>query len=379
MGDSQVLAQRTPSLGRYERHRRAAATWLARSFVDRCGGSRASLVVPGLWSRAYPETTGYIIPTLLELAGEYPELAARDLALRAGEWLLSLQHADGWWTGGLYPPRGTPSPSVFNTGQILFGMVALFEQTGERRWLEAARRGALWLAQGVSSDGLWPARDYRASETPSYYTHVAWPMLETWRCGAPDVVRSAVERFLTRVVGRRLPNGAFLRWGFGDTGPAYTHTIGYTVCGLLECARLLQAWPRYAECAVEALEKLRRKADLSNGSLPGTLDDSWKGDEGFVCLTGNAQIALVLLTWERQEFDLRIVNAAAKLIDRVCSAQRLRGVPALFRGAVPGSDPIWGPYMRFRYPNWAAKYHCDALTQLMARLRRELSAPCASS
>jgi hypothetical protein len=42
------------------------------------------------------------------------------------------------------------------------------------------------------------------------------------------------------------------------------------------------------------------------------------------------------------------------------------------RGAVAGSAPLWGDYMRMRYPNWAAKYHCDALMGVMARVEREL-------
>lgn len=31
------------------------------------------------------------------------------------------------------------------------------------------------------------------------------------------------------------------------------------------------------------------------------------------------------------------------------------------RGGVKGSHPIGGEYMRFRYPNWAAKFFMDAL------------------
>ena len=31
------------------------------------------------------------------------------------------------------------------------------------------------------------------------------------------------------------------------------------------------------------------------------------------------------------------------------------------RGGIKGSHPIGGEYMRFRYPNWAAKFFMDAL------------------
>ena len=30
-------------------------------------------------------------------------------------------------------------------------------------------------------------------------------------------------------------------------------------------------------------------------------------------------------------------------------------------GAVKGSDPIWGKYMRWTFPNWATKFFCDSL------------------
>ena len=31
------------------------------------------------------------------------------------------------------------------------------------------------------------------------------------------------------------------------------------------------------------------------------------------------------------------------------------------KGGVAGSYPFYGKYMRFRYPNWAVKYLCDAI------------------
>jgi len=31
------------------------------------------------------------------------------------------------------------------------------------------------------------------------------------------------------------------------------------------------------------------------------------------------------------------------------------------RGAIAGSYPLWGRYLRWRYPNWAAKFFLDAL------------------
>ena len=365
-----AMAAQLPSISRYGAHLEAAAGWLLRSM--RPSGGSSAYYAPLLgWSRSYPETTGYLIPTLLRLREQLASPDAEAAALEAGSWLLSLQTREGCWFGGLHPPRGRRQPSVFNTGQILLGLCALHCWTGEAKWLEAAARGASWLAAGVDAKGEWSGGHYRSGFQPSYYTRVAWPMLEVWRCNGDNAVREAAERALTNVLGRRRSTGAFAGWGFVPDRPAFTHTIAYTLRGLLESARLLDDWPRYGAPTEEALEILRRRAELAGGRLPGAFDDNWRADRRFVCLTGCAQVALCLLIAEARTPDLRLVNAISKLVDAVCARQRLTG-PDGIRGAVPGSAPFWGRYMRLRYPNWAAKFHADALDRLIGRLEREL-------
>ena len=85
------------------------------------------------WTSAYPETTGYIIDTLLRYSTEsnFPWVReARSAAQEAGQWLLSIQHEDGGWPGG-YVHQQRPSV-VFNTGQILRGLLPLYRTTGDR-------------------------------------------------------------------------------------------------------------------------------------------------------------------------------------------------------------------------------------------------------
>jgi hypothetical protein len=358
-----------PSLHRYELHLEATAGWLLRSI--RPSGGSAAYYAPLLgWSRPYPETTGYLIPTLLRVHDRFGSAGAETAALRAGSWLLSLQLPEGYWFGGLHPPRGRQRPSVFNTGQILLGLCALHRWTGEAKWLEAAARGAVWLATGVDDAGEWAAGHYHGGFQPSYYTRVAWPMLEVWRLDGDDRVRAAAERVLAGVLARRRDNGAFAGWGFAPDRPAFTHTIAYTLRGLLESARLLHDWRRFGAPAEAALEILRHRAELAGGCLPGAFAEDWGADRRFVCVTGCAQVALCLLILDARAPDLRLVNAACKLVDTVCRYQRLVG-PSGVRGAVPGSRPLWGRYMRLRYPNWAAKFHADALDRLIDRLDRE--------
>jgi hypothetical protein len=369
------VVEALPTARRYFTHLRATTEWLLASIRKGHGGSCAYYSPVIGWSRPYPETTGYLISTLLRLDQCFPEMGLRRTAGELGEWLLGIQLACGAWQSGLFPCRGTPRPSIFNTGQVLEGLVALYGHTQDPAWLDAAVRAAHWLADGVNSSGLWDPKDYRSHETPSYYSRVAWRMLETWRLAEDARVREAAERVLRRLIGRRQPDGTFARWGFSDSGPAFTHTIAYTLRGFLESAQLLNDWQAYGAPTVGALETLLRRAELTGGRLAGAYDDGWKPQRGFSCLTGNAQVAMCLLIFEKRFGDLRIVNGAAKLIDFVCSRQKLSSPWTGIRAAVPGSSPLWGRYMFLRYPNWAAKFHCDAIVMLLDRLDQEMERP----
>jgi hypothetical protein len=354
-----------PSDARYARHLHAAAEWLLRS--ERSQGGSAAHYTPGLgWSRPYPETTGYIIPTLLRVSARLSDPRHQLAAARFGNWLLSIQNPDGSWNGGVHPARN-PRPSVFNTGQILKGMLALWRTDGDARWIDAAGRGAEWLVAGMGTDGLWRGGDYRSPTTPSYYSHVLWPLLEVACELGRHAARDAVAQGVATIAARRHPNGVIRGWSFEEGAPAFTHTIAYTIRGIQECARLLEDEALYGSI-VPALDVLVRRAELRAGALPGAFDDRWTARGGSVCLTGSVQIARCVLLHEARQADLRLVSAAARMVDDVCAHQSLRSPMSGVRGGVAGSSPFLGPYMRGRYPNWAAKYLCDAIMALQDRL-----------
>ncbi len=267
-------------------------------------------------------------------------------------------------------PARTPRASVFNTGQILRGTVGLWRATGEQKWLDSAARGAEWLRAGMNDAGLWDVQDYKSASTPSYYTHVLWPMLEVEQEVGDGALRDGAERGFRSVMARARENGAIAEWSFEPTKPAFTHTIAYTLRGAQECSRLLGN-NEFLPAIHAALDRLVQASELRGGRLPGAFEQDWSAKDSFICLTGNAQVAKCVLIYERAAPDLRLVSAAARMVDVVCRHQRLRHVLGGVRGGVAGSAPLRGPYMRFRYPNWAAKYFCDAIVALCARLDEE--------
>ncbi len=346
---------------------RAALDWLCASQDAVAGGGSSAYYVPIVgWFPPYPETTGYIIPTLLRAAAvyDYPEYAVR--ALRMADWLLALQLPEGAFPGGLYRPRRPGRASVFNTAQILLGLCVMHVYSRESRFHEAAERAATWLVREQDPDGRWRKHAYEPEFSPSYYAHVCWPLAVYGKqFGDPEVLR-CVERGLEAVLSDRLANGAFVNWGFRPGAPAFTHTIGYILQGLLECAVALEAWDRYGAPAADSCARLLRRCE-TQGRIAGSYDADWRGDLSFVCLTGHCQLASAWLRVYERGGDPRYLNVAAKALDEVCRRQRLRPGRRL-HGAIAGSHPLYGCYLTMRYPNWAAKFFVDAMLDFQRRL-----------
>jgi len=255
-----------PMLQRYRTHLESTLTWLLQSERP-TGGSAAYQTVFRTWSRAYPETTGYLIPTLLRAADARSDSRLKPYAMRCGEWLLTIQNEDGSWNGRLYPPR-RPRPSVFNTGQILLGLMALWRGSREDRWLQAAASGAAWLKDTMAPLGLWEGGDYRASRTPSYYSHALWPFLDVSQTISDDEAVERIRESYMLLLGRIQEDGWIVDAGFAEGEPAFTHTIAYAIRGIQEGALLLDDFTMLSAIG-PTIERIVRIAELRSGHLPG--------------------------------------------------------------------------------------------------------------
>ena len=156
---------------------------------------------------------------------------------------------------------------------------------------------------------------------------------------------------------RLLPNGAVRDWGFRPGEPAFTHTIAYTLEGFLESALLLEE-NEIIEKIILAGDNLLQ-AGAREGRIAGRYDTQWQGDHSLVCLTGHCQLSVFYYRLEEITGAARYRHAADALLTEAAGHQN-RGVWRGARGALPGSAPFWGPYLRFRYPNWAVKFFLDA-------------------
>jgi hypothetical protein len=338
---------------------RTAARWLcaAQDATDCDGISRAYSMRNG-WELPYPETTGYIIPTFLELDLLLPELKLAERAWRAGHWLAEVQFDSGAICSKQYRP-GNTKPSVFNTGMVLHGWVSLLEARHDERIRSAACRAVKWLVEEQEGDGSWSRNAFNGIPHV-YYTMVDWALVRYALRFDDAAAKAAAVRHLEWTLSNQRANGWYDRCWFHVGDAVTTHTISYTTQGLVESARLLGEG-RYIESARRGTIELLRCFEAS-GTLPGTFDDTWQPTAEWECCTGNAQTSLVWQALGAATGDASWNEGARKLNSHLLAYQKVRSRLPGIDGAIPGSWPISGGYDPYAFPNHAAKFHIDALT-----------------
>ena len=345
----------------YKTNLQNAKSWLIKTIKNGSGGSCATFSFFNGWSKPYPETTGYIIPTLYKIGKILHDKECDKFANLLADWLTKIQNDDGSWNGGLFRVRAKYQPSVFNTGQIIKGTLSAYSETGNERYLHSASKAVNWLNLNVDEKGVWAVGNYKEGYNPDYYTQVAWPMLEFWKITGCEQTKANAEKVLLRIIKNRNETGNFRAWGFEKDKPAFTHTIAYTLRGFLEAGILTGNWTTFKDCIDLALLRFSNLVDKYDGWLPGEFDLNWNANMSFSCLTGNAQLGVCLFKYSNYTNDKRYLNPAYKITDYLCRLQKRR-LPFL-KGSLAGSKPIYGKYMRFRYPNWATKYYADLLVE----------------
>jgi hypothetical protein len=356
-------------------HLEGAIAWLCRAQDVTGGGVSAGYHIPdGGWLPPYPETTGYIISTFVHYATMAGDDVIRDRAVRMADWEIDIQLPSGAVRGGI---GINDYPDIFNTGQVIDGWCTLFRETGDSRFLSAAVRAGRWLTEVQAPDGAWNAHSYRGM-AHTYHTRVAWPLLELAHLADDKNMHEAGRRNIVWTLGHAAPNGWIEHMAFRTGERPLTHTIGYTLEGLLGAAPFLGAELKSqatalvrtaAEHLLLAYESQKRVTDTEPLPLPATFDRTWSSPDRVSCVTGNAQLAIVWLRLYDLEGGARYLNAALKILDQVAATQRLTSGNPGIRGGVPGSSPCWGHYFPLAFPNWAAKFFADALMRRMAVMR----------
>ena len=337
---------------------RAAISYLMRAQKHGADDGMGSYHLVYGWSASYPETTGYIIPTLFAAAEHLQWDEPRERALRAADWLLSIQHDDGGWQGGRL---GEDRESVvFNTAQVIRGLLAAHDHTERPEYVQASMRAGEWILSSQSRDGAWRQKNFMQAARV-YDAYVSAPLLRLHRISGDERYRKAAMANLEWVLAQQWANGWFSN---ADNTEKHnerpiTHTIAYTIDGLIECAAHVRH-DVLMDRATRAASMLLAKF-LDDGWLHGRYDGQWRGSESLIT-TGCAQLSICWAWLHRITGEERYKEGLERMTDLLVAMQQVNlAGPAAAHGALSGSYPLWGRYENFAFPNWSTKYFADAL------------------
>lgn len=340
------------------RHIKAAVEWICRA-QDTGSDQGVSAMFSLLegWIGSYPETTGYIIPTLFDAAEWLPDPDLRDRAIRMADWLLTAQSPDGafsaLFTGSPGPPR------IFTTGQVVFGLTRAWRETGRTDYRDAARRAADWLLSNQDADGAW-RRNTIALVPHTYNVRTAWSLLNLGEATADEKLRAAALRNADWVLTQQCDSGWFRQNEFSADGRTSSlHATAFAMRGLLEIGSAANREP-YIEAALRPASALH-EIWLARGVLPGAVRQDWSHPGDWRCLPGEAQLALVWLRLDQVTGIPRFRGAAEAVLEGLKAAQILDESRPDLHGGITGSVPIDGGYERYCLVSWGSKFLIDAL------------------
>ena len=355
--DARGLPQQDPGI---DAAVKAALQWLKRAqdqSASHDGGVARDYSLKNGWAVSYPETTGYIVSTMIDCGQRFQDPDSLERARRMLDWLVSIQFPEGGFMGGKI--NATPRvPVTFNTGQILIGLASGVSAFGEA-YLAPMNKAAVFLRDSLDADGCWRkhATPFAERGDKTYETHVSWGLFEAARHVPDQGYAEAALRQVEWAFTQQQANGWLANCCLNMPATPLTHTLGYALRGFMEAHRFTQD-EHILRRAIKTADGLMT-ALRPDGFIPGRLKPDWSAAVDWSCLTGEVQIAhswlmLFELTGDRKYRD------AAKLANRYVRRAIAIDGPEDQRGGVKGSFPVDGDYGQWEYLNWAAKFMIDA-------------------
>lgn len=300
---------------------RKAKYWIKRNSVVGNG-----IVITSRQRRIYQEVTGYYIPTLLR-AGMQTE------AVNYAKWLCKVQQTNGAWLSS-----DMKRESVFNTGQVLRGLVAICELLPEVE--KHLLRGVDWLISNTNDEGrLMPTVGTEFVEgVNSELIHVYClpPLYELSKKTGDPIYKELAKKSLNyykKVYQEDIMNFNYL-----------SHFYAYVIEAMVDLGEI-----EIAKTAMKKIYKIQRM----DGAVPAYKNEHW------VCSTGLFQFAVI---W----FKLENYEAGNKAFKYAISLQNESG--GWFGGYPAFGDNILSKMLKENityFPDeeisWAVKYFMDAL------------------
>jgi hypothetical protein len=339
---------------------KACTAWLVRAqdlSASADGGVARDYNLVNGWATSYPETTGYIVPTVIEVAKRTGDAALMQRARRMLDWLAAIQYPEGGIQGGKIDAQPRV-PVTFNTGQVLIGFAAGVREFGDV-YRDPMNRAASWLRDTLDTDGCWRkhATPFAQPGEKAYETHVSWGLFEAAKLSPDQGFGEAGLKQVRWAMQKQQHNGWFAQCCLDEPATPLTHTLGYVLRGIVEAANFSkdQAMIDSAILLATALLKVQE----SDGRLAGRYDSQWRPTVSWACLTGICQIASSWFDIYKWTNNRAFYEAGCKANSYVRRTIALTGNPD-YCGGVKGAFPVDGEYGDLQFLNWAAKFCIDS-------------------
>ncbi len=345
----------------YEKSLNLTMGWIEESFNStKDGGSSAGYIFSSGWKSSYPETTGYLIPTLIKYFNLTNEANWKDLAINAADWLLSIQDKTGGWQGLQVDEKC--ETRVFNTAMIIEGLKEIYKLNNNEAYFNSIQTATNWIIGTIENNLFIKNNVVGGGAFDSLVCYCL--LLDKSKYNLTKESELKVLSVLDSICSLQQENFSFKRCCFEMDEKMLLHHLGYTLDGLLLSSKI-SGENKYYETAFDTCSKLLSLFEV-NKYLPALLNSDWTyykdlGNKSSQCLTGNSQIAICFMRIYQYQGDLRFLNAALKLIDIVTSISNYKSNNRGISYGVAGSYPINGIYHQYQFVNWGAKYHVDSI------------------
>lgn len=347
-------------------HLQKAIDWLIRAQqINNNGGVSYGYSLLYGWECSYPETSGYIIPTFLDYYHILKNNLYLNVAKEITDWLCHIQLKNGGFQGDTVE-KNKP-PEIFNTGQIIFGLIRAYKEFKEEQYLNCAIKAGDFLVNNQEQDGNWIKYCYK-NVSHTYNVRTAWALLELFLITDKNKYQEAAIKNLKWALKQKNENYWFNNNDTVSIKRPLLHFLCYTFDGFLESGIIL---------GDESLKQVTLNSALKllnyyekNGILPARFNNNWESNENYNCLTGDAQLSIIWLKLYEIYRDKNLLINAVNLNKYLKSKQLISNKFKEIDGAIKGSDPIWGDYRPYYVLNWAAKFFCDTLileSKIMAK------------
>ena len=330
-----------------------AANWLVYMQNSDGGYSRKYSFI-GARDKSYIETTGYIIPTLINLSDYLKDDFYKQSAFKAGEWLLKIQNKDG-----SFSEIDTNQPLAFDTGQCLIGLNYLYITLGDKRYLESAKMASYWLASNQEYDSSWKRVSYN-NQKHSYYSRVASAMLTYADITNDSYIEKSALKHIEWVLSQQKENGFFKKTSFVEGVAPFLHTIVYVVEGLLDSYEITKD-QKVLNAVIKMSEQFKTISLERDKVLCSQYDEEYRCKNSEKCVTGIAQWAGIALRLgdilDDNEYRKSAINALKYLKEKQLQSSKMRG-------GFSASIPFWGRYGAFDFVNWSNKFFIDSMLLL---------------